>query len=226
MRRWAPTGRVGFLSSISPDRDKNADDETGRRDLATAFRHINTSQGDTFTVTALLSGSALGMGGNDSFAVGGTGSIDIVDGGTGTDSLSYTGRTAGVTVNMANVNAVESLTGSGFSDTFNFDGVEGNEITIVGGGGANDIVAVIGNTQIGGDLNVSDVDSVSIGADLDAGANDVNLAVDGAIRRRRESLRIPTAAISATIIRPGRVVILRSEPCRLAITARPGAERL
>jgi hypothetical protein len=157
----------------------------GTVNITTTFTDVENltggAAGDTFTVTALLSGSALGMGGNDNFDVGGTGSIGIVDGGTGTDSLSYTGRTAGVTVNMANVNAVESLTGSGFSDTFNFDGVEGNEITIVGGGGANDVVAVIGNTQIGGDLNVSDVDSVSIGADLDAGANDVNLAVDGAI---------------------------------------------
>ena len=160
-------------------------DDTGTLN-GQAFSDIENLTGngnvDNFDIDAVVSGTVAGLGGNDVFDFGGaTGSAGFVDGGTGTDSLSYAARTAGVTVNMANVNAVESLTGSSFNDTFNFNGIEGNEITIIGGGGANDVVAVIGNTQMGGDLNVSDVDSVSIGADLDAGTNNVTLSVDGAI---------------------------------------------
>jgi len=154
---------------------------------------------DNFTISAALSGTAAGQGGDDAFNIGGIGSAGSIDGGADSDSLSFAARTSGVTVDMADVNAVESLTGSGFDDTFNINGDEGNEITIAGGGGS-DTVAVISASQIAGDLNISGVDSMSIGADLDAGANNVVLSVNGAITQSGAGGVLTAQSLSASSV--------------------------
>jgi hypothetical protein len=150
---------------------------------------------DNFSFTGALTGVATGLGGNDTFGVGDNGDAGFIDGGSGTDSLSYAASTSGVTVNMANVDGVESITGSTSSDTFNLDGNEGNEIEIVGGGGANDVVAVVGNTDITGDLTVTDVESVLLQADL--GADNIDLSVDGAISQTAGQLSAQSLTTSS-----------------------------
>jgi hypothetical protein len=150
-----------------------------------AFSDIENLTGngnvDNFDIDAVVTGTVAGLDGNDVFDFGGaTGRAGFVDGGAGTDSMTFASRTTGVIVDMANVDGVESLTGSTLDDEFNINGNEGNGITIAGGGGT-DTVAVIGSSQIAGDLIVTDVDAASIGADLDVGVNDISLTVDGAI---------------------------------------------
>ena len=172
------------IGGVGPNTWTVTSDDTGTLN-GQAFSDIENLTGnenvDNFQIDAVVSGTVAGQGDNDVFDFGGSdGSAGFVDGGAGTDAVSFAGRTSGVTVDMANINAVESLTGSALDDTFNINGDEGSSITIAGGGGI-DTVAIISSSQITGDLNVSDVDAVSIGADLDVGANNIDLAVDGAI---------------------------------------------
>ena len=148
---------------------------------------------DVFTFTGALTGTAAGLGGDDVFNVGDNGDAGLFDGGSGADSLSYAARTSGATVDMANVDAIESVTGSGFGDTFNLNGDESNDIAIDGGAGS-DLFAVISNSQITGDLDVSNVEAVSIDADLSA--NNVNLAVNGAINQSGGVLSAQTLTTS------------------------------
>jgi hypothetical protein len=177
------------------------DDDTGALN-GVAFSEIENLTGndsvDTFTMTGALTGTASGMGGNDAFNLGNGGSAAILDGGAGTDSLSYAARTSAVTVNMAGIFGVENITGSGFNDTINIDGDEANEITINGGGGADVTVAVINDSQIDGNLTISGVNSLEIGADLDVGTNSVSLNLGGAITQSGPGGLLTAQSLSAT----------------------------
>jgi hypothetical protein len=156
----------------------------GVLNVTTAFQDVEnlTGQGgvDTFTFTAALTGTASGLGGDDNFDVGDNGGANLIDGGSGTDSLSYAARTSGVNVDMAVVNAVEIFTGSNFDDTFNLNGDEDNDIDIDGNGSTgSDLFTVVGNSQIAGDLDVANVDEAQIGADVTA--NNITLSINGSI---------------------------------------------
>jgi len=148
----------------------------------TTFANVENLTGgaaaDTFTFDEALSGTASGLGGDDVFTLNDGGSAGTVDGGTGTDSLSYAARTSGVSVDLADIDGVENFTGSGFDDAFILDGDEDDDINIDGGAGSDDF-SVVSTSQISGDLSVSNVEDALIDANVTA--DNITLSVNGTI---------------------------------------------
>ena len=134
---------------------------------------------DTFTFTAALTGTASGEGEDDTFNIidGGDENQSIDGGADGAngDEVSYAGRSTGVTVDMADINAVENIAGSGFDDTFNLNGDEGNDINIDGQAGTDDFF-VVSDSQIAGDLSISNVESVASANEARLSANLLSIA--------------------------------------------------
>ncbi len=160
---------VSLTGGDSADWDVNLTNagtlDTSTSDIATFTNFSSLTGGnqvDTFTFDAVLTGTASGLDADDTFTLNDGGSANIIEGGTGTDNLSYANRTSGVNVDMAVVNAIENLTGSGFDDTFELNGDEGNDINVDGGAGS-DIFAVVSDSQIAGDLSISNVETVTNG---------------------------------------------------------------
>ncbi len=147
-----------------------------------AFTNVENLTGgtgaDTFNFNAALSGSASGGAGDDTFNVNDGGSAVSYNGGAGNDVLSYAARTAGVTINTSESDAIENIVGSGFDDTINLNGDQSTGLSIDGGAGS-DSFAVTADSTLGGDLSVTNVDSAAIDANVTA--NNVTLNVNGAI---------------------------------------------
>lgn len=123
---------------------------------------------DSFVINLALTGSTtlLGSDGLDSFTLGPSGSlIGTIDGGSGSDTLSYATRSVGVTVNLGTgtassltgaLTSVENVTGSsgadnitGSSDANALFGNSGAD-TLVGQEGADNINGGSGNDLISG----------------------------------------------------------------------------
>lgn len=136
---------------------------------------IGNAGADTFEFSAALTGTASGGAGNDTFNINDGGSAGFIDGGAGNDVVSYAGRTASATVDLAGFDAVEVFFGSGSDDTFNLNGDQGG-ITIDGGAGS-DLFTVVSDSQISGDLIVTNVEESVIGANV--AANNITLEVAG-----------------------------------------------
>ena len=105
-----------------------------------------TSANDTLTGTA-GNDTINGLGGNDLFVAGSTGGADVIDGGTGTDSIEFRDRaTSGVVVDFGagtitggssgtiSFTAVERVVASNFADSLT--GAAGGQ-TLTGQGGAD-----------------------------------------------------------------------------------------
>jgi len=148
----------------------------------TAFSNVENLSGgsasDTFDFNATLSGAAQSGAGDDTFNLNDGGSAGGFDGGVDNDTVSYAGRTAGVTTDLSKMTFVENVVGSGLDDTFNLDGDQGNGITIDGGAGG-DLFNVAAASQVAGDLVATNIDQVLVGADVTA--NNITLNVDGPI---------------------------------------------
>ena len=112
-----------------------------------------TSGNDTLTGTA-GNDTINGLGGNDLFMVGSTGGADVIDGGTGTDSIEFRFRaTSGVVVDFGagtitggssgtiSFTAVERVVASNFADSLT--GAAGGQ-TLTGQGGADTLWGGLG----------------------------------------------------------------------------------
>jgi Ca2+-binding RTX toxin-like protein len=163
--------------------------------------YANASGGVSVTLTA-AGGSATGAGGNDTLVsienVAGSGFNDVLmgnanantlDGGAGTDTVSYANATGGVTVTLTATGG--SATGAGGSDTLaSIENVTGSGFTdtLIGNAGANMIDGGAGNDNLqgsGGDdilIGGQGADTIDGGTGLDtvdysgsSGAVSVNL---------------------------------------------------
>ena len=112
-----------------------------------------TSANDTLTGTA-GNDTINGLGGNDLFVAGSTGGADVIDGGTGTDSIEFRDRaTSGVVVDFGtgtitggssgtiSFTAVERVVASNFADSLT--GAAGGQ-TLTGQGGADTLWGGLG----------------------------------------------------------------------------------
>ncbi|MDJ0908260.1 MAG: filamentous hemagglutinin N-terminal domain-containing protein [Woeseiaceae bacterium] len=159
--------------------------DTNQGDLnGVGFTNIENLTGgagnDTFNFTGALGGTASGGAGDDTFNVEDNGSANSYNGGAGNDTLTYAMRSAGVTINTSESDAVENIVGSAFDDTINLNGDQSTGLSIDGGGSTgSDSFTVTADSTLGGDLTVTNVDSAAI--NFDVTANNVTLDVNGAI---------------------------------------------
>ena len=135
-------------------------------DLAAGVGHGGVAEGDTYATIENVLGSfgadhLIGDGANNT--IEGDDGADVIDGGGGRDTASYSLSSAGVTVNLATglgsggdaagdtLVRIESLTGSSQADTLigdaannRLDGGEGND-TLEGGAGPDALIGGYGN---------------------------------------------------------------------------------
>jgi hypothetical protein len=151
-----------------------------------AFSNIENLTGspaaDTFTFTAALSGSAQGENGDDVFEINDGGSAGAINGGANLDTVSYANMSAGVTISLADLVAIENVVGSAFDDIFNLggdfsgsvDGGAGTD-TVVGTADANFFVVIAGSITVDGATftNIESIDGAG-GSDTIIGAAVVN----------------------------------------------------
>ena len=145
-----------------------------------------TAANDTLTVSGNAAMTVFGRGGDDTIATGSADDVieggaggDAMDGGAGTDRASYSGSSAGVTVDLAAGTAsgghadgdtlarIENLTGSAFADQ------------LTGDGGVNDLVGGAGNDILRGDGGDDRLDGGE-GADILFGGAGGDLIIGGA----------------------------------------------
>lgn len=180
----------GGNDTICPgDGTDTVDGGTGTNTLA--FSTISGSSGVTVNITGAASGTVgsstfsnignvTGTDYNDTFTIpNNTGSMSVINGGTGTDTLDYTGRTSAVQVTLGSASRlnIENLTGTsggdiifGSSSANVINGAGGNDIivggsgndTITGGGGRNILIGDAGSDAITedatstGDIEIAD----------------------------------------------------------------------
>ena len=169
----------------------SVDLSSGSDPIVNVERVTGTEQNDTLIGdggTNVLSG----LGGNDTISGGGgndtllpgTGADPSLDGGTGTDLLSYQGLGGAVTVDLSSVSdpvvGVENVTGGNGADTLTGDG---GSNTLIGGGGGDSLRGGSGDDMLqpgtGSDPVVDGqggTDLVSY-VDITSGGVSVNLAL-------------------------------------------------
>ncbi len=135
-------------------------------DTITGFEGIITGSGND-TLRGNSQNNSLQTGGGNDTAYGDLGD-DFLDGGFGVDLLSYSGHVAGVTINLSNTGAqntigagidtvigFENLTGSGYNDILKGD----NGANTISGGSGNDFIfAGSGADKLYGDSGTDTID--------------------------------------------------------------------
>ena len=152
----------------APDHSYSADHHGGSDSISYQADHILTgTAGDDALVAGTGNNELHGGAGND-LLYSGPGN-DLLDGGTGIDTASYAHATAGVTVNLGEsgaqntigagtdtLTAIENLTGSNFNDSLTGDhnsniitGGLGNDV-LNGAGGDDFLIGGLGNNTLTG----------------------------------------------------------------------------
>ncbi|HZF30667.1 MAG TPA: hypothetical protein VE907_16245, partial [Gammaproteobacteria bacterium] len=90
----------------------NAGTATGVGGFANINNLTGGAQNDTFTLGAALTGAVQGLGGNDVIQINTGGSAASIDGGLGTDQVSYAGSAGPVTIAVTTHTSIENLVGS------------------------------------------------------------------------------------------------------------------
>ena len=122
---------------------------------------IGTAGNDLLTGTFRVE-RLYGLGGDDTFIA--TPGPDFYDGGSGFDTVDYSGNSAGITVDMGAYadtgvsvlfyfTSIEALRGTGFNDTLKGD-VLAN--TLIGGGGDDVLIGGLGNDTLDGGAGAND----------------------------------------------------------------------
>jgi Ca2+-binding RTX toxin-like protein len=166
------TDPFGFIRGLAP---AEIDYEYGDTNVVTVDGGLGN---DTFTLTAAVTAPVLnlnGGGGNDTIRVNAAMAVNVdggtrndvvafgpngsttgtVVGGDGTDTLVYTGRATGVTVNLAagtatatgGIAGIENVVGTAHNDTLIGDG---NDNVFTGGGGVDAVTGGGGNDTLVG----------------------------------------------------------------------------
>ena len=145
----------------------------------TDFQEVENLTGggttDTFTFTADLSGTASGVGGNDTFNINNGGSVNqSINGGSGNDTVTFAAQSSGVTVPFGAFASIETLIGSGQSDTlqgtsaantFNVSGTNSGSVSGINFSSFESIAALGGNDTFNMNGALSGVASGGTGSD-------------------------------------------------------------
>ncbi len=124
----------------------NAGDAAG--DTYSSIEHLEGSAFDDILAGDAGINSFTGLAGND--ALEGRGSADIIDGGDGNDTASYSSDTAGVTVSLlTNLGSDGDAAGDQLTSIENLSGGNGND-TLTGDAGDNVLTGNAGNDTLAG----------------------------------------------------------------------------